>query len=113
MVMKIPSSFSPNYYLEPRSKSHLNTYIKKRERGEVLFPKPGMINRCRRAINVNDLGETKSQQTKSDRTSIQHASLPPASLEGAKNSRPEVPFLAKGSLEGGRGRRERSKNARL
>ena len=83
-------------------------YYKEKERRSFIF-ETTIINRWRRAMSTTFEKRTipakNSEHRCIDTTCV---SPSPSPVKGAKNCEPEVPFLAKGSLEGrGRGRFEK------
>lgn len=83
-------------------------YYKEKERQSFIF-ETTIINRWRRAMSTTFEKRTipakNSEHGCIDTTCV---SPSPSPVKGAKNCEPEVPFLAKGSLEGrGRGRFEK------
>lgn len=83
-------------------------YYKEKERQSFIF-ETTIINRWRRAMSTTfekrRIPAKNSEHRCIDTTCV---SPSPSPVKGAKNCEPEVPFLAKGSLEGrGRGRFEK------
>lgn len=109
------SSFSPprSFFLSFLAKIISNLgialrYYKEKERRSFIF-ETTIINRWRRAMSTTfekrRIPAKNSEHRCIDTTCV---SPSPSPVRGAKNCEPEVPFLAKGSLEGrGRGRFEK------